>query len=43
MVNKSLKNGILKLKYTSKESDFHADFKYMSFIKLSFCQQKLRA
>ena len=29
--------------YTSKESDFYADFKYISFIKFSLCHQKLRA
>ena len=43
IVNETLKNGILMLKYTSKESDFHADFKYISFIKFSVCHQKLRA
>ena len=43
IVNETLKNGILMLKYTSKESDFHADFKYISFIKFSLCHQKLRA
>jgi len=31
------------LKNTSKELDFHADFKYLSFIKFSLCHQKLRA
>ena len=31
------------LKYTSKESDCHADFKYISFIKFSLCHQKVRA
>ena len=34
IVNETLKKGILILKDTSKESDFHADFKYISFIKL---------
>ena len=43
IVNETLKNGILMLKYTSKESDFHVDFKYISFIKFSLCHQKLRA
>jgi len=42
-VNETLKNGILRLKDTSKESDFHADFKYISSIKFSLCHQKLRA
>ena len=31
------------LKDTSKESNFYADFKYISFIKFSFTHQKLRA
>ena len=39
IVNKTLKNGILMLKDTSKESDFHADSKYISFIKFSLCYQ----
>ena len=43
MLNKTLKNGILMLKYTSKESHFYADFKYISFIKFSPIHQKLRA
>ena len=43
IVNDTLKHGILMLKYASKESDFHADFKYISFIKFSLCHQKLRA
>ena len=42
-VDKTLKNGILMLKYTSKESEFHADFKYVRFIKFSLCHQKLWA
>ena len=41
IVNETLKNGILML--TSKESDIHADVKYISFIKFSLCHQKLRA
>ena len=43
IVNKTLKNGILMLKDTSKESNFHAGFKYISFIKFSLRHQKLRA
>ena len=43
IVNETLKNGILMIKDTSKESDLHADFKYISFIKFSLCHQKLRA
>ena len=43
IVNETLNNGILMLKYTSKELDFHADFKYISFIKFGLCHQKLRA
>ena len=35
IVNETLKNGILILKDTSKELDFYADFKYISFIKFS--------
>ena len=42
IVNETLKNGILMLKDTSKESNFHADFKYISCIKFSLCHQKLR-
>ena len=41
--NETLNNVISMLKYTSKESDFHADFKYISLIKFSLCHQKLRA
>ena len=33
----------LILKDTSKELDFYADFKYISFMKFSLCHQKLRA
>ena len=33
IVNETLKNGIFMLKDTSKESNFHADSKYISFIK----------
>ena len=40
---KTLKNGILIPIATSKESHFNADFKYISFIKLSLTHQKLRA
>ena len=36
IVNETLKNGILMLKGTSKESNFHADSKYVSFIKFIF-------
>ena len=43
IVNKTLKNGISILKDISKESEFYADFKYISFIKFSHCHQKLRA
>ena len=43
IVNETLKNGILMLEDTSKELDFHADFKYISFVKCSLCHQKLRA
>ena len=43
IVNETLKNGISMLRDISKESDFHADFKYISFIKSSLCHQKLRA
>ena len=43
IVNETLKNGILILKDISKELDFHADFKYISFIQFSLCHQKLRA
>ena len=34
IVNETLKNGILILIDTSKESDFYANFKYISFINL---------
>ena len=43
IVNETLNNEILMLKDTSKELDFHADFKYISFIKFGLCHQKLRA
>ena len=43
IVNETLKNGISMLKDKSKESDFYADFKYISFIKFSLRHQKLRA
>ena len=43
IVKETLKNGILMLKDTSKESNFHADFKYISFIKFNLCHQKLQA
>ena len=43
IVNETLKNGISMLKDISKESDFYAHFKYISFIKFSLCHQKLRA
>ena len=41
IVTKTLKNGILIA--TSKESDFNADCKYITFIKFSLTHQKLRA
>ena len=31
------------LRDTSKDLDFHADSKYIGFIKLGLCHQKLRA
>ena len=31
------------LKDISKESDFYANYKYISFIKFSLCHQKLRS
>jgi len=43
LVTETLKNGILIPIVTSKESHFNADFKYLSFIKISFTHQKLRA
>ena len=43
IVNENLKNGILGLKDTSKESNFYADSKYISFIKFNLCHQKLQA
>ena len=44
IVNEPLKNGILMLKYTSKESDFHADFKVSSnlvFVIKSYEPEKI--
>jgi len=43
IVTETLKNGILIPIVTSKESYFNADFKYRSFIKISYTHQKLRA
>ena len=43
IVKETLKNEILMLKDTSKELNFYADSKYISFIKFSLCHQKLRA
>ena len=43
IVNETRKNRILILKDTSKELDFHADFKCISFIKFSHTHRKLRA
>ena len=43
IANETLKIEILMLKDASKESNFHADFKYISFIKFSLCHQNLRA
>ena len=43
IVTKTLKNRILISIATSKESHFNADFKYISFIKFSLTNQKLRA
>ena len=43
IVSETLKIGISMLRDTSKESDFHADFKHISFIKFNLCHQKLRA
>ena len=42
IVTKTLKNGILIPIATSKESNFNAGFKYISFIKFSLTHQKLR-
>ena len=42
-VTETLKNGILIPIVTSKESNFYADFKYISFIKFSLTNQMLRA
>ena len=43
MVTETVKDGILVPLDTSKELDFNADFKYISFSKFSFTHQKLRA
>ena len=43
MVTETLKNRILIPIITSKELHFNADFKYTSFIKISYTYQKLRA
>ena len=43
IVNESLKNGILILIDTSKESDFYDDFKYMGLTKFSLTYEKLQA
>ena len=43
IVTETLKSGILISIVTSKELHFNADFKYISFIKISFTHQKLRA
>ena len=43
IVTETLKNGILIPIVTSKEPHFNADFKYISFIKISYTHQKLRA
>ena len=43
IVTKTLKNGILIPIVTSKKSHFNADFKYITFIKISLTYQKLRA
>ena len=41
--NQTLKNTILIPIATSKESNFNADFKYISFTKFNLNHQKLRA
>ena len=43
IVTKALKNWILISIATSKELNFNADYKYISFIKFSHTHQKLRA
>ena len=43
IVAKTLKSGILIPIVTSKESNFNADFKYISVINISYTHQKLRA
>ena len=41
IVTETLKNRIFIPIVTSKESHFNADFKYISFIKISYTHQKL--
>jgi hypothetical protein len=43
MVTETLENGFLIPIDTSKESDFNADLKYITFIKFSPTHQKLCA
>ena len=43
LVTETLKDEILIPKDTSKESDFYADFKYISFYKFSLAHQNLQA
>ena len=43
IVTETVKNGILIPIVTSKEAHFNADFKYISFIKIIYTHQKLRA
>ena len=43
MVTETLENKVLIPIDKSKESDFNADFKHISFIKFSLTNQKLRA
>ena len=43
IVIETLKNGILIPIATSKKLYFNADFTYISFIKISYTHQKLRA
>jgi hypothetical protein len=43
MVTETLENSILIQIDTSKESDFNADFKYITFIKFDPTDQKLGA
>ena len=42
MVTETLENGFLIPIDISKESDFNADFKYITFIKFSATHQKLQ-